>query len=89
MPFVGDAGTPDRVDRRGAGVGTLIFRFNLVRIFVASRPVDFRKGRGGLAAMLQSEPRKDPFMGTVFVFRSKRADQAKVLFWKGTGLVLV
>ncbi len=31
----------------------------------------------------------DPFSGTVYVFRSKRADRVKLLFWDGSGVVLV
>jgi transposase len=50
--------------------------------------VDFRKGHNGLAALVKNELRKEPFTGTVFVFRSKRADRLKLLFWDGTGLVM-
>ena len=60
-----------------------------VRILVATRPVDFRKGHDGLAALVQNVLRKDPFTGTVFVFRAKRADRLKLLYWDGSGLVLV
>ncbi|MBN9677666.1 IS66 family insertion sequence element accessory protein TnpB [Salipiger bermudensis] len=42
----------------------------------------------GLAALVQSTLAEDPFTGTVFVFRSKRADQLKILFWDGSGLVM-
>jgi transposase len=59
-----------------------------VRILVAMRPVDFRKGHDGLASMVQSALTQDPFTGTVFVFRAKRADRMKVLFWDGSGLVM-
>jgi len=59
-----------------------------VRIMVATRPVDFRKGHDGLAALVQSVLKEDPFTGTVFVFRAKRADRLKFLFWDGTGLVM-
>ena len=38
--------------------------------------------------MVKNELRKDPFTGTVFVFRSKRADRLKLLYWDGTGLVM-
>jgi len=58
-----------------------------VRILVATQPVDFRKGHDGLAALVQSMLQEDPFTGTVFVFRAKRADRLKILFWDGTGLV--
>ena len=59
-----------------------------VRILVATKPVDFRKGHDGLAALVQSTLAEDPFTGTVFVFRSKRADRLKILFWDGSGLVM-
>lgn len=60
-----------------------------VRVLVAARPVDFRKGMDGLAAYVQEHLQSDPFSGIVFVFRSKRADKVKLLFWDQTGLVLV
>jgi transposase len=60
-----------------------------VRVLLASRPVDFRKGLDGLAALAQKTLAQDPFCGTVFVFRAKRADRVKLLFWDGSGLVLV
>ena len=59
-----------------------------VRILVATQPVDFRKGHDGLAALVQSALKEDPFTGTVFVVRAKRADRLKILFWDGTGLVM-
>lgn len=59
-----------------------------VRILVATQPVDFRKGHDGLAALVQSALKEDPFTGTVFVFRARRADRLKILFWDGTGLVM-
>ena len=59
-----------------------------VRILVTTRPVDFRKGHDGLAALVQSVLKEDPFTGTVFVFRAKRADRLKILFWDGSGLVM-
>ena len=37
---------------------------------------------------MQSALKEDPFTGTVFVFRAKRADRLKILFWDGTGLVM-
>ena len=66
----------------------MIFPSNRVRIMVATKPIDFRKGHDSLAAMVKNELRKDPFTGTVFVFRAKKADRLKLLYWDGTGLVM-
>ena len=57
-----------------------------VRILLAARPVDFRKGMDGLAALVQQALRADPFAGDVFIFRPKRADRVKILVYDGTGL---
>lgn len=59
-----------------------------VQIFVATKPVDFRKGHDGLAALVQSHLQKKPFDGAVYVFRAKRADRLKMIWWDGTGLVM-
>jgi transposase len=55
---------------------------------VATKPVDFRKGAEGLAALVRETMMADPFCGAVYVFRAKRADRIKLIFWDGTGLVL-
>ncbi|HEY0293104.1 MAG TPA: IS66 family insertion sequence element accessory protein TnpB [Hansschlegelia sp.] len=59
-----------------------------VRIMVATKPVDFRKGAEGLAALVREAMSSDPFSGSVYVFRSKRADRVKLVFWDGSGLCL-
>jgi len=59
-----------------------------LRVLVASKPVDFRKGADGLAALVREALGEDPFSGTIFVFRCKRADRVKILAWDGSGLVL-
>lgn len=56
---------------------------------VATRPVDFRKGAEGLAALVRELMGADPFSGTVYVFRAKRADRVKLIFWDGTGVCLL
>ena len=66
----------------------MMFPSNRVRIVVATKPVDFRKGHDGLASLVKNELRKEPFTGTVFVFRAKRADRLKLFYWDGTGLVM-
>lgn len=60
-----------------------------VKVFVATRPVDFRRGIDGLALAVQEMFGMDPFCGAAFVFRAKRADRIKLLIWDQTGMVLV
>jgi transposase len=60
-----------------------------VRVLLATRPVDFRKGAHGLAALASAVLGEDPFSGVVVVFRAKRSDRVKILVWDASGLVLV
>lgn len=60
-----------------------------VRVLVATRPVDFRKGADSLAALISAEFGGDPFSGVIYVFRAKRADRVKLIWWDGTGLCLM
>ena len=60
-----------------------------VRIVVATKPVDFRRGHDGLAATVTQELGLDPYSGLIVVFRSKRADRAKILVFDGSGLVMI
>ena len=46
-----------------------------VRVLVATRPVDFRRGADGLARTVQSILQQDPFSGHVFCFRGRRAER--------------
>ena len=59
------------------------------RVFVATKPVDFRRGLDGLSAIVQEQLKLDPFGGAIFVFRAKRADRVKILVWDGTGLTMI
>ena len=66
----------------------MIFPSNRVRIMVATKPIDFSKGHNSPTEMVRNELCKDPFTGTVYVFRAKKADRLKLLYWDGTGLVM-
>ena len=59
-----------------------------IKVMVASQPVDFRKGMDGLAALVQEHLQRDPFSGSIFVFRARRADRVKIVWWDGSGLCL-
>jgi transposase len=60
-----------------------------LRVMVASKPIDFRKGIDGLVAMVTEVLAADPFAGDVFVFRAKRSDRIKLVLWDGSGLCMV
>lgn len=65
--------------------------FNLspsVRIFVCTRPADMRRSFTGLFALVQSQIRQDPFSGSLFLFRSKRGDFIKALWWDLDGFAI-
>lgn len=66
----------------------MIYPSQAVRIVIATKPVDFRKGHDGLAALAERELGLDPHSGIIVVFRAKRGDRIKVLLWDGSGLVL-
>jgi transposase len=53
------------------------------------RALHKRKGAEGLAALVKDQMRLEPFSGVVFVFRAKRADRIKLLWWDGTGVCLM
>lgn len=59
-----------------------------VRVMVATKAVDFRKGAEGLAALVREVMQADPFDGAIYVFRARRADRVKLVFWDGTGVCL-
>ncbi|SFM07113.1 IS66 family insertion sequence element accessory protein TnpB [Methylorubrum salsuginis] len=60
-----------------------------VRVMVATTPVDFRKGAEGLAALVRESLGGDPFSGAVYVFRARRADRIKLVYFDGTGMCLL
>ncbi len=59
-----------------------------MRILVAVEPADFRKGIDGLAQLCRDRLSEDPFTGTVFVFRNRRATMIRVLTYDGLGFWL-
>jgi len=56
-----------------------------MKILVAVEPADFRRGIDGLARLCRQELQSDPFDGTVFVFRNRRATAVKLLVFDGQG----
>ena len=58
------------------------------RIWLAAGRTDMRRGFDGLAALAQSALEQEPFSGHVFVFRGRRGDIIKLLWWDGQGMCL-
>jgi transposase len=57
-------------------------------IWIAAGITDLRRGFSGLSALVQTELERDPYVGHVFVFRGRRGDLIKLLWWDGDGLCL-
>jgi transposase len=58
--------------------------FNLspsVRIFVSTKPIDMRRSFDGLFELVQSTIQQDPYSGHIFLFRSRRGNVIKSLWW--------
>lgn len=60
-----------------------------VRVFYYLGPCDMRRQMDGLSAMVRSELGKDPTTGDLFVFRNRRGDLCKVLFYDELGACLL
>lgn len=59
-----------------------------VRIFIACGVTDMRKGFDGLAARIEHDLKANPYGGALYIFRGRRGDIVKALYWDGQGLVL-
>jgi transposase len=59
-----------------------------VRVYIAARPTDLRKSFDGLSALVAERFGQDPLSGHLFVFRNRRGDQIRVLFWDRTGYAI-
>jgi transposase len=59
-----------------------------VRVYLASRVVDLRKGFDGLSAIVANEWGENVFSGHIFVFVNRRGDRVKLLWWDRGGFAL-
>jgi transposase len=60
-----------------------------VRIWLASHATDLRKSFDSLAELVRQQLQADPLSGQLFVFRNKRADRVKLLYWDEDGFVII
>lgn len=58
------------------------------RVWLAAGVTDMRKGFNGLSALAEKVLRQDPYCGHLFVFRGRRGDLIKVIWWDGQGACL-
>lgn len=59
-----------------------------VRLFVATQPVDGRKGADSLMVLVRDVLRHDPFSGHLFIFFSKRCDRVRIVYWDRNGFAM-
>ena len=59
-----------------------------LRIFLAVEPADMRKGFDGLSQLVRDRIAQDPLSGHLYVFRNRRRDRIKILYWDRDGLAL-
>jgi transposase len=59
-----------------------------VRIFVCTKPADMRRSFDGLASMASELVGEDPLSGHLFLFRNRRRDRIKILYWDTDGLCI-
>ena len=58
------------------------------KVWLATGATDMRKGFNGLSILAQDALKQDPFSGHLFVFRGKRGDLLKTIWWDGQGACL-
>ena len=58
------------------------------RVFLCTLPTDMRKSFDTLACLVQQELGQEPLSGDLFVFRSRRGDRLKLLYWDEDGYAL-
>jgi len=59
-----------------------------VRILLAREAADMRKGFDGLAQLVKDVLEEDPLSGHLFVFRNRKGDRLKILYWAGDGFAI-
>ena len=59
-----------------------------VRLFLATQPVDGRKGPDSLMALVRDELQQDPLSGHLFIFFSKRRERVRIVYWDRDGIAM-
>lgn len=67
----------------------MLSEFTGAKVYIAVGYTDLRRGIDGLATMVQSQFRLDPFTNTLFLFCGRKRDRIKGLLWEGNGFLLL
>ena len=59
-----------------------------VRVYLHREPVDMRRQRNGLAALVRTVIKQDPFGNALFCFIGRGRDKLKILYWNRNGFVV-
>ena len=59
-----------------------------VRLFVATQPVDGRKGADSLMVLVRDELSHDPLSGHLFIFFSRRCERVRIVYWDRNGFAM-
>jgi len=59
-----------------------------IQILICTEPIDMRKGADSLAGVVRDSLSEEPLSGTLFVFRGKRGDSVKILYWHHNGFAV-
>ncbi len=59
-----------------------------VRVFVATQPVDGRKGADSLMTVVRDVLAHDPLSGHLYVFFSRRCDRVRIIYWDRNGFAM-
>jgi transposase len=59
-----------------------------VRLFLCTKPIDCRRGFDGLCAMVEEHLQLDPLSGHLFIFRNRKGERLKILYWDRDGLAV-
>ncbi len=59
-----------------------------IEVYLCREPVDFRKAINGLSMLVEESLGLDPFAVRLYVFRNRKRDRVKVLYWERNGFVL-
>lgn len=60
-----------------------------MRLYVATQPVNGRKGPDSLMALVRDVLRHDPLSGHLFISCSKRCDRVRIVYWGRNGFALL